>query len=110
MQEAEQRKEAVLLGLAAAGWRCSDAKDQGETIIFGRMAVVWATGMRSGWMFFYFFLFIFGCPGSSLLTAWASSRFPVVAASGGHSFCCVWASHCGGFSCCEVQAQGVWAQ
>ena len=43
--------------------------------------------------FQYFYLFIFGCAGSSLLHRFFFS-------------CDAQASHCGGFSCCGVQALG----
>ena len=38
-------------------------------------------------------VFVYGCAGSSLL-------------HGAFSSCCVWASHCSGFSCCRAQALG----
>ena len=45
----------------------------------------------------YFFKFIFGCIGSSLLRV-------------GATLCCgARASHCGGFSCCRARALGAWA-
>ena len=53
--------------------------------------------------FIYFIYFIFGCVGSSLLRA----GFPLVAVSGSYSSLGVWASHCGGFSCCRAWALGV---
>ena len=36
----------------------------------------------------------------------AARRLSLVTASGGYSLCGVWASHCGGFSCCGAQALG----
>ena len=51
--------------------------------------------------FIYFiFKFIFGCVGSSLLRAAKLQR------AGATLRCGVWASHCGGFSCCRAQAPG----
>ena len=46
---------------------------------------------------FYFYLFIFGCVGSSLLRA----SFLYLRRAGATLRCSAWASHCGGFSCVE---------
>ena len=48
-----------------------------------------------------FYLFIFGCVGSSLLR-----RLSLVAVSGGYSSLGARASHCGGFSCHRARALG----
>ena len=52
---------------------------------------------------YYFYLFIFGCVGSSLLRA----GFLQLRRAGATLRCGVWASHCGGFSCCRAQSLGV---
>ena len=49
--------------------------------------------------------FLFGCIGSSLLHA----CFLQLWRAGTTLRCGVWASHCGGFSCCGTQALGMWA-
>jgi len=64
--------------------------------------------------FFKFYLFVFGCAGSSLL-----HRISLVATNGGYSPVVVLGLlYCGGFSCCRAQApgsigfsnSGTWAQ
>ena len=55
--------------------------------------------------FIYFYLFIFGCVGSSLLRA----GFLQLQRAGATLHCGVRASHCGGFSCCGAWALGVQA-
>ena len=52
-----------------------------------------------------FFLFIFGCVGSSLLRA----GFLQLRRAGAALHCGAQASHCGGFSCSGAQAPGSWA-
>ena len=47
----------------------------------------------------------FGCAGLSLLLRWAFLQLWRV---GLLSSCCVWASHCNGFSCYGAQAVGEW--
>ena len=47
--------------------------------------------------------FIFGCPGSSLL----SEGFLQLQQVGATLHCGAWASHCGGFSCHGAQASAV---
>ena len=54
---------------------------------------------------FFFFQFIFGCTGSSLLSASFLQLWRV----GATLRCGARASHCGGFSCCGAQALGAWA-
>ena len=49
-----------------------------------------------------FYLFIFDCPGSSLLCGFFSSCGKRELLSS----CSAWASHCSGFSCCRGQARG----
>ena len=49
------------------------------------------------------YLCAFGCPGSPLLR-----RAPLVAAVAA-TLCGVWASRCGGFSCCRARTLGAWA-
>ena len=59
-----------------------------------------------GFLFIYlFYLFIFGCIGSSLLCA----GFLQLRQAGATLHCSVRASHCSGFSCCGAQALGTWA-
>ena len=50
-----------------------------------------------------FYLFIFGCVGSSLLC----TGFLYLHRAGATLNCGVWASHCSGFSCCRARAVGV---
>ena len=50
----------------------------------------------------YFYLFIYGCVGSSLLC----SGFLFLRRARATLRCGAWASHCGGFSCCRAQALG----
>ena len=55
------------------------------------------------------FFFFFGCVGSSQQCTGlfvAVHRRSLVAESGGYSHCTVWASLCGGFSCCRALALG----
>ena len=52
-----------------------------------------------------FYLFIFGCVGSSLL----HMGFLQLRQAGAALHCGPWASHCGGFSCCRVRALGAGA-
>ena len=52
-----------------------------------------------------FYLFIFGCVGSSLLHA----GFLLLRRAGVTLRCGAQASHCGGSSCRRAQALGVWA-
>ena len=52
-----------------------------------------------------FYLFIFGCIGSSLLHA----GFLYLRRAGAALRCGAWASHCGGFPCCGARALGAWA-
>ena len=56
-------------------------------------------------LIYLFYLFIFVCIGSSLLRAGFLQLWRVVATL----HCGVWASHCGGLSCCRAQALGAWA-
>ena len=69
-----------------------------------------------GWLVEFFFnsfllfnllinLFIFGCVGSSLLSA----GFLLLQREGATLHCSVQAYHCGGFSCCRAWALGAWA-
>ena len=54
-----------------------------------------------------FYLFIYGCPVSSLMCAGLLSLQQV----GTTALCCgVWASHCGVLSHCRARALGVWAE
>ena len=53
----------------------------------------------------FIYLFIYGCVGSLLLLA----GFLQLWRAGATLRCGVWASHCGGFSCCGAQALGTWA-
>ena len=53
-------------------------------------------------LFIKFYLFIFGCVGSSLLLA----GFLWLWRAGATLRCAAWASHCGGFSCCRAQVLG----
>ena len=55
--------------------------------------------------FLLFYLFIFGCVGSSLLR----TGFLQLQQAGATLCCGTWASHCGGFSCCGVWAPGTGA-
>ena len=52
---------------------------------------------------YLFYLFIFGCVGSSLLRA----CFLQLRRAGATLRCSAWASHCGGFSCCGARALGM---
>ena len=52
--------------------------------------------------FFFFNLFSFDCIGSSLL----QTDFLWLRRAGAILRCGVWASHCGGFSCCGARAVG----
>ena len=52
-------------------------------------------------LIYLFYLFIFGCIGSSLLRG-----LSLVAASGGYSSLGAWASHSSGFFCCGAWALG----
>ena len=54
---------------------------------------------------YLFNLFIFGCVGSLLLHV----GFLQLRRAGATLRCGVWASHCGGFSCCEARALGAQA-
>ena len=54
---------------------------------------------------YLFYLFIFGCIGSSLL----HTGFLQLQRAGATLCCGAWASHCGGFSCCGARALGIWA-
>ena len=58
----------------------------------------------NGWILFIY-LFIFGCVGSSSLCV----GFLWLWRAGATLHCSVWASHCGGFSCCGAWALGAWA-
>ena len=60
----------------------------------------------SFFFFNYFYLFIFGCVGSSLLCM----GFLQLRQAGATLHCSARASHCSGFSCCGAQALGVQAQ
>ena len=51
---------------------------------------------------YLFYLFIFGCVGSSLLCV----GFLQWRRAGATLCCSTWASHCGGFSCCRARALG----
>ena len=53
-------------------------------------------------LFILFYLFIFGCVGSSLLHAGSPQL-----RRAGATLCSVRASHCGGFSCCGARALGL---
>ena len=67
----------------------------------------WSQFSLSLFFFFLINLFIFGCIGSSLLrTGFLSSCGE---RQGATLRCGVWASHCGGFSCCGARALGTWA-
>ena len=57
----------------------------------------------SFFFFFKFYLFIFGCVGSSLLHA----GFLSLRRARATLHCGVQASHCGGLSCCGTQAPGM---
>ena len=52
---------------------------------------------------FKFYFFIFGCAGSSLLhmAFFSCGEWGLLSS--------MWASHCGGFSCCRAWALGTWA-
>ena len=54
---------------------------------------------------YLFYLFIFGCVGSSL----PLTGFLQLGQAGATLCCGVQASHCGGFSCCGARALGTWA-
>ena len=59
------------------------------------------------WKMFFIYiysLFIYCCTGSSLLCG----RLSLVVASRSYSSWRLWASHCGGFSCCGAQTQQLW--
>ena len=56
----------------------------------------------SFFLIYLFYLFIFGCTGSSLLHA----GFLYLRRAGATLGCGARASHCGGFSCCKARALG----
>ena len=66
----------------------------------------WVGSLHQASLFLYFivYLFIYDCPGSSLLQAGF-----VYCGEWGLLSCSVWASYCRGFSCCRVHSLGVWA-
>ena len=55
---------------------------------------------------FYNFIYLF----LAVLGICCCTSFSLVAESVGYSLVVVWASQCGGFSCCRAQARGVRAQ
>ena len=69
----------------------------GSVLLLSPVSHLWT--YRS--MFIYYF--IFGCAGLSLLCGLS------LVAGGLLSSCGVWASHCGGFSCCAARALGIQA-
>lgn len=60
-------------------------------------------GQRSRFLFYYHYLFIFGCSEYWLLRA---GRHSQVVTSEGHSLAAARASHCSGLFCCRTQALG----
>ena len=64
--------------------------------------LIWGESYQSNLKFFFIYLFIFGCPGSSMLPGLFSSWgewVPLCSCGAG-------VSHCGGFSCCRTWALG----
>ena len=59
-----------------------------------------------GFIIVFFFQFIFGCTGSSLLHTDFFPSSSLVSVSGGYSSRSAQAFHCNGFSCCGAKALG----
>ena len=77
--------------------------------IFVRLALLsWVIVLLLFFIFIFldfFFNYLFGCIGSSLLCM----GFVYLWGAGTTLHCCVWASHHSGFSCCATRALGVQA-
>ena len=93
---------AVSFGSATPNWKaslsdCLTLCKAGSVLLLSLVSHLWT--YRS--IFIYYF--IFGCAGLSLLCGLS------LVTGGLISSCGVWASHCGGFSCCGTRAVGIQA-